>query len=226
MNQGNTLKSFLEHKITFDPKASISIYKAAIILTSVTLVTLGAIWFLKGVLNPGPASYYDYRIEKLQQHLHNHPEDKAAVLELAMNLYLKGEEKRGIALVEEVLAKYPKNPEALFNLGLMLSDRGQYQESIKVLENLTQVKPGFEGAKVNFYLGRSYFEIENYWDSLRNLEQAVLRDPGYPVAYYYLGMTNEKLGNHNKAIKALQQGIYLAGTYPEAEKALRRLASQ
>ncbi len=226
MNRAKTLKNFLDHKICFDPKAKISLYKAAIILTLVILTTFITLWFLKDVLFPGQISYYDYRIKELQQHLDIYPEDRIAVLELAMNYYLKGEEKKGIRLVEKVLAKYPHDAKALLNLGLMLSDRGQYQESIKALEKLTQVKPGFEVAKVSFYLGRSYYETGNYRDSLRNLEQAVLRDPGYPVAYYYLGLAYEKTGDHTKAIKTLQKGIYLSGSYPEAEKALRRLASQ
>jgi len=224
MSQGKSLRAFLNSRVTINANARISRNKALLILmiTAIVLISAG-LWLGSRVFGPQNLSYYDYRIQELKEIVREHPEDRVAVMELAMTLYLKGNTRQGISLARKVLNKYPEDPNVLFNLGIMLNDRGDFHESIELLERLFKIHPGFETEKVSFYLGKGYFKTGDYRRALDNLERSVKLDRGNPVAYYYLGRVNEELGKIHNAIEAYKQAILLAGNYPEAEFALRKL---
>lgn len=194
------------------------------------IILAGAIAFIAvGILfgsqlwGSAKTSYYQERIREIQEALRTHPEDNAAAVELAMTLYLKGDQSQGIALAKQIAENLPEDCNALFNLGLMLADNGNYREAITNLEKIVSINPGFEAGKVRFYLGRSYVQTGNYRKALQHLQLAVQHDPGNAVAYYYLGQAHERLGNLSKAVEAFRMAIRLTGKYPEAEAALRRL---
>lgn len=223
MGLGAYLENFFNIKL-IDTDARISVKKAFVVLllTAVMLVVAGY-WFGDSLFSPAKPGYYDYRIAELKEILLKHPDDRAAVMELATNLYLKGDAKEGIALARKVLEQFPGDREVMLNLGMMLSDRGEYREAITLLDKLVKAHPGFETGKANFFLGKSYFETKDYRPALNHLEQAVKRDPAYPVIHYYIGKAYERLGDRNKALEAYRQAVRRGINYSEAEAAVRRL---
>lgn len=225
MGQGRSLKEILDAKISLHADAQVSWNKALAILfiTACLLITIGLLYG-NTFLGPSKNSYYDYHIGELKEILREQPGDRSTALELAMAIYLKGDARKGIALARQIHEKYPDDPDALFNLGLMLSDTAEYRESVSLLEKLGNRNPSFEPGKVAYYLGRGYFEIQEYEKAQASLNKAVQVDRGSPAAYYYLGLANEKLGDVKKALEAYRHSLLLTGEYPEAEKALERLS--
>lgn len=61
---------------------------------------------------------------------------------------------QGITLLREVLAEDPKNQSALFNLGMLSVQSGQYDRAIERLNDLIAINPGHVQAQL--LLGVSY----------------------------------------------------------------------
>jgi cytochrome c-type biogenesis protein CcmH/NrfG len=49
---------------------------------------------------------------------------------------------QGISLLREVLTEDPKNETALFNLGMLSIQSGQYDKAVEYMERLVAVNPG------------------------------------------------------------------------------------
>jgi|GEM_PF-2385372 len=222
---GRSLEDFLNYKIDLTARFNRSRALVALCLAGVILISAGFLVFNR-FADPAEKSYYNTRIEELQKLSEQHPEDLAVRLELAMTIYLKGEKEEGVRLTGEVLARNPENRDALLNMGIMLSDMSRYDESVTYLEKLIREKPVYAGDKAYFYLGKSYFAKGDYRQARLNLERAVQADSGSAVAYYFLGRSYEKLGEKDNALMVYRQAVVLAGTYPEAEAAVRRVSGK
>ena len=196
MTLGGRISKILNYKLTLKPETRISRNKAIIILllTAVVLIAAG-LGLGKFFFAPNKTSYYENRTTELNDIFRDSPEDRAARVELALTTYLKGEADKGIRIARGVLEQYPDDREALFNLGLMLSDRGKNREAADVLGRIFKLYPRFNDSRARFYLGKSCYESGDYRKALVNLQLAVQMDQGSPVDYYYLGRTEDKLGN-------------------------------
>lgn len=227
MNRGSSLGKFLNFKLTVNPDKRVSV-KFVLIFVSLTaiIITAAGFWVVRNLSSSAQNSYYDNHIRELQEILRDYPEDRVVAMELAMTLYLNGDVKKAVALAKKYYEKYPDDRNVLLNLGLILSDRGDYGEAVVLLEKLNRRYPGFEAGKVALNLGKNFSELGEYRKARTYLEQAVIIEPGSPPAYYYLGRARERLGDNVNAAAAYRQAILLAGTYPEAEKALKGITGK
>jgi cytochrome c-type biogenesis protein CcmH/NrfG len=60
---------------------------------------------------------------------------------MAMTYVSTSSPMQGIRMLREVLAEDPKNEQALFNMGMLSIQSGQYDRAIERLEQLIQVNP-------------------------------------------------------------------------------------
>jgi tetratricopeptide (TPR) repeat protein len=67
---------------------------------------------------------------------------------LAMTYLTSSSPMQGITLLREVLAEDPKNESALFNLGMLSIQSGQYDRAIERLTELTIINPGHVQAQL------------------------------------------------------------------------------
>ena len=75
-------------------------------------------------------------------------------LESAMSLLRQGKYDEGIFLLRAVIETNSDNVDALYNLGMALSDLGQTQEAIDLLSHLTVLSPDFTNAFVALLPGQ------------------------------------------------------------------------
>lgn len=74
--------------------------------------------------------------------------------------------------------------DACLNLSVIYYVLGEYDESIKALEQQGEQK----NADAHYYIGRAFLESDrNFARSISELRQAKQQDPENPAIYYYLG---------------------------------------
>jgi len=78
---------------------------------------------------------------------------------LAMTYVTTSTPMKGISLLREVVKEDPTNEMALFNLGYLSMQSGQYEKAADRFETLIKVNP--KHASGTFYLGLSYQELGN-----------------------------------------------------------------
>lgn len=75
---------------------------------------------------------------------------------LAMTLVNSANPMQGISMLREVLEEYPENETALYNLGILSMQSGQYDKAVERFLKLTELNA--ENVQAWFYLAVSYFE--------------------------------------------------------------------
>jgi len=78
---------------------------------------------------------------------------------LAMTYVTTSNPMTGIRLLQEVVKEDPKNETAIFNLGYLSMQSGQYAKAVDRFKSLIEINPAH--ASGTFYLGLSYLELGN-----------------------------------------------------------------
>ena len=95
--------------------------------------------------------------EIFQQLLQQYPEDLDLKSKMAMTFVASPNPMQGIMMLREVLAKDAKNELAIYNLGVLSVQSGQFQKGVDRFLQLAKVNPS--NAKAYFYLGVCYKEL-------------------------------------------------------------------
>jgi len=108
-------------------------------------------------MSPEKTSYLASKTrEYLGQVLEKDPSRLDVKTKIAMTHVSSSNPMQGITLLREVLEEDPKNELALFNMGVLSMQSGQYKMAAQRFEDLVANHPGnIEG---QFFLGVSYFE--------------------------------------------------------------------
>ncbi|WP_109833206.1 tetratricopeptide repeat protein [Reichenbachiella versicolor] len=83
----------------------------------------------------------------------NNPDTKA---KLAMTKVMTTNPMEGIMMLKGVLEEYPENKTALYNMGLMSVQSGQYEKAVGRFEKLMTIDP--TNTQAAYYLAVSYYE--------------------------------------------------------------------
>jgi tetratricopeptide (TPR) repeat protein len=103
----------------------------------------------------------------------------------AHKLYAQGRLPDALAKVDAMLATQPKDPQARFLRGLVLTDQKRYPDAVQVFSSLTEDFP--ELAEPYNNLAVLYAAQGNYERAKAVLELAVATHPGYAMAHENLG---------------------------------------
>jgi Flp pilus assembly protein TadD len=126
---------------------------------------------------------------------------RADDLQDASKLLKAGQAQRALERVNRVLAGKPKDPQARFLKGLILTEQGKHPEAIDVFTKLTQDYPDLPEPYNN--LAVIYASQGQYDKARAALEQSIRTHPSYATAYENLGDVYAKLASQAYG-KALQ----------------------
>ncbi|MDN5204411.1 tetratricopeptide repeat protein [Fulvivirgaceae bacterium BMA10] len=88
------------------------------------------------------------------------PGNSEVKAKVAMTYVSSTSPMKGITMLREILAEDPKNETALYNLGILSMQSGQFDKAQVRFENLVKYYP--QNLLGQFYLGVSYFEQEKF----------------------------------------------------------------
>jgi tetratricopeptide (TPR) repeat protein len=110
----------------------------------------------------------------------------------------RGDYDGAIALLKDVLTKTPKDPNALYLLGMSYSKKQMYMEAIEALTQVVQLVPNF--APAHFELAICYQNQGDKDAALEHYRKTLELDPNNPDAAYNAGLI---LFGQNQAEEAL-----------------------
>lgn len=112
-----------------------------------------------------------------------------------------GQHKQALALVDKVLAAKPRDAQARFLKGLILTEQGRSKEAIEIFTKLTQDYPELPEPYNN--LAVIYASQGQYDKARAALEQSIRTHPSYATAYENLGDVYAKLASqaYDKALQ-------------------------
>ena len=129
------------------------------------------------------------------------PLARADDLQDAQQLFKSGQHEQALERVNKVLAASPKDPQARFLKGTILTEQGKQAEAIEILSKLTQDYPNLPEPYNN--LAVIYASQGQYEKARAALEQSIRTHPSYATAYENLGDVYAKLASQAYG-KALQ----------------------
>src|SRR5574340_1320331 len=119
----------------------------------------------------------------------------------ANKLFKQGQHSQALDNVNGVLASKPKDAQARFLKGLILTEQGKTAEAIKTFSALTEDYPELPEPYNN--LAVLYAQQRQYDKAKDALEMAIRTHPGYATAYENLGDVYARMASQAYA-KALQ----------------------
>jgi tetratricopeptide (TPR) repeat protein len=119
----------------------------------------------------------------------------------AQQLFKAGQRDQALDKVNRVLAASPKEPQARFLKGVILTEQGKQAEAIDIFTKLTQDYPSLPEPYNNLAV---IYANQGQYDKARTaLEQSIRTHPSYATAYENLGDVYAKLASQAYG-KALQ----------------------
>ncbi len=145
---------------------------------------------------------YEEAGKVLQQALEIDPKNIRALGLMGLILMNKEKYDQAMMYFQQVITGDPENAFALNNLGYICYKKGIWGEAIEHLTKATkQKKDKMASLYANFYLGLVYYERTMYTDAIRFFEQALRLGPNLQEAHYYMGCTEIKKYEFEKAVQ-------------------------
>jgi tetratricopeptide (TPR) repeat protein len=126
---------------------------------------------------------------------------RADDLQEATKLLKSGQQQQALDRVNRILAVRPRDPQARFLKGVILTDQGSMREAIEIFTKLTQEYPELPEPYNN--LAVIYASQGQYEKARTALEQSIRTHPSYATAYENLGDVYAKLASqaYDKALQ-------------------------
>jgi tetratricopeptide (TPR) repeat protein/SAM-dependent methyltransferase len=118
--------------------------------------------------------------------------DTRQMLGMAVELHQAGQLGRARALYEQILAREPRNTDALQFLGLLNFDDGDAERARELIEQAIAEKPGVAPYYDN--LGKVLESQDRLEEALRAFEHAEELEPGAADRSFNMGVVNRRLG--------------------------------
>lgn len=131
--------------------------------------------------------------------------------------------RKAADLAAQAAVARPADAGAFRVRGAALSRLRRYDEAMAALGKARELDGG--SAETLYQMGSTRAFQQAWADAVALLSQAVEKDSGKALAYYYRGLAQEKLGRKDLMILDLDRFVKLAPTAPEAERARALLAA-
>jgi tetratricopeptide (TPR) repeat protein len=95
-------------------------------------------------------------------------------------------------------ANFPKQPEVLKRLGLILQTELKFRESIDTFQQVLQQAPQYP--EVNFYMGLSYLGMNEFDKAIDGFDRELTANSKYRRAHYYAAQAYQSLGRNTDAL--------------------------
>ena len=117
--------------------------------------------------------------EFFEKVMESQPDNLDVKAKIAMTYVSGSTPMQGIMILRSIIEEDPENEVALFNLGILSIQSGQYDKAIERLEKLTALDP--ENIQAQYFLGVSYFETDKKDDAKRVFESILAMEPDETV---------------------------------------------
>jgi tetratricopeptide (TPR) repeat protein len=99
----------------------------------------------------------------------------------------------------EAAASFPKQPEVLKRLGLILQTELKFRESVETFQQVLQQAPQYP--EVNFYLGLSHLGLNEFEKAIDGFDRELAANPKYRRAHYYMAQAYQSLNRNTDALR-------------------------
>lgn len=105
--------------------------------------------------------------------------------------------------------------------GAFYKRRGEFDKAFEVYTDIVTRNPDYSNAY--FDMGTIYLELDSLNKAYDNFNIAIKTDPLFVIAYYYRGLTSEKMGRREAALADYTQASKMSPNLTEAKEAKERL---
>ncbi len=126
----------------------------------------------------------------------------------ALQAELAAIRQEGLAVAEELVARFPRSPDAICTHGLILARYGDRRQAVRSWRRCLALAPGHVDAC--FSLGEDAFQAGRYQEAVDWFQQALDSDPMQADVLLSLGKAFDKLGHNEQAATAYQRHVQLA----------------
>lgn len=155
------------------------------------------------------ARYKDWQNKKLD----------TRVLPLALEQTIQYHRTNQLARAEQgyqkILDAQPDYGDALYGLGALMKQKGEYQFAEGLIKRLIALQPN--SFKAWFSLGHLYQSQDNLSEAIAAYRQSIALQPNSPAVYNNLGYALQQQGNWEEAIACYQSAMELQPDCVEAE---------
>lgn len=198
--------------------------KAAVILVGVFL-GLSAAFIGIGYAfvwdKPIHQSQDDFQLEVATKNVEKFPNNASLRVELGWVYIQRHRYDDAIKELENALKLDKDSIPAKINLAIAKAEKGDLQESKKILEEIKGKSPAIED--VRYLLGEIYKEEKAYDQALTEFQFVLNANPGTVDYIYQIANVYELQGKKEKAIEEYQKAIAYIPDYAPAKQALARL---
>jgi predicted O-linked N-acetylglucosamine transferase (SPINDLY family) len=120
---------------------------------------------------------------------------------------LQIQRKDALPAFQKVVALMPEDPEAHFNLGVILKGMGQHEKAVASYRKAIQLKPAYAEAHTN--LGNTLKDLGQLDAALDSYRRALKIDPDSADAHNNLGTALKDLGLFDEAIASYRKAVAL-----------------
>jgi protein O-GlcNAc transferase len=126
---------------------------------------------------------------------------------LALDEYQKGNIQQAESIFREILEGQPDHVEALHFLGVVYSQRGQFDLAVHYIQKALQIDSTYAEAHVN--LGNIFQEKKKVDEAISCYKQAIKLNPNIANTYFNLGIALQDKGEVDESILCYQQALKL-----------------
>ncbi|HEY6153165.1 MAG TPA: tetratricopeptide repeat protein [Candidatus Udaeobacter sp.] len=142
------------------------------------------------------------------------PNEIQAVAVAARKNVEQGKYRTAEKQYQTVLAKYPKNLDALSNLGVVYFRTGKLRSAELKLKEAATIAPNDDFVLTT--LGIVHYRQSRFDEALKELRKAIEINPNSATAHNYLGITASQKGRQREAEKEMLQAIAKDPNYADA----------
>jgi len=135
------------------------------------------------------------------------PAQAQVTLNNAIALHQQGNIDAAQTVYESILKSHPKNFDALHLLGVVATQRKQYQKAATLIG--TAVKIQSNNARAHYNLGLAFQELRQFEFALQSYDEAIRLDPKYYVAHSNKAATLKELNQLESALQSYTTAIHL-----------------
>lgn len=136
----------------------------------------------------------------------------------AVGFHQTGQIDKAEAIYRELLAKNPKDADALHYLGLLAHQTGDYQKAADLIEEAIECNDSVAAYFCN--LGNAYRRLNRIDDAIAALVQALNIDPNSAAMFFNLGQVCVENGDEPSAAAAFQRAVTIDASFAEGWLAL------
>lgn len=159
------------------------------------------------LLQYGRAEYAEAAVQ-LQEVVRLSPDDSDAWFQLGLTYdRLDQAEAAIVALTQSIEIDQGFDDQAFFLRGVIYAENGDF--ALGEADFNEAIRKGLRNAETLFYRGLMRYYLENYQLAVEDLQEAIVYEPQFADAYYYLSFTYARLGDEQKARQYAQRALEL-----------------